>query len=111
MPDYVLRLFVAGHTADGDAALRNLEAVCAHDLDDRYRIEVIDVVEDPRAARASQVIATPTLVKSLPPPLRHIIGNLSNHDQVLVGLDLMPAPDGALDQAPNGTPTDDDGGD
>ncbi|WP_207148292.1 circadian clock KaiB family protein [Thiococcus pfennigii] len=95
MNDYVLRLFVTGRSASAATAIRNLERICREDLANRYRIEVIDVVEDPGEASAFEVFATPTLVKSLPPPLRRIIGDLSEHDEVLVGLDVTPVPDGA----------------
>lgn len=102
MTDYVLRLFVSGRTASAATAIRNLEQICAEDLANRYRIEVIDVVDDPSEASAAQVLATPTLVKCLPPPLCRLIGDLSDHERVLIGLEVVPAPGGARpgDQEP-----------
>jgi circadian clock protein KaiB len=83
-----LRLYVAGQTPKSLAALSNLKRICKEHLDGRYRIEVIDLVKNPSLAHGDQILAIPTLVRSLPIPIRKIIGDLSNTDRVLVGLDL-----------------------
>ncbi|GAB4534483.1 MAG: circadian clock KaiB family protein [Anaerolineae bacterium] len=85
-----LRLYVAGQTPKSLVALANLRAICEQHLQGRYTIEVIDLVENPRLARGDQIMAIPTLVRKLPPPLRKIIGDLSDTERVLVGLDLRP---------------------
>jgi circadian clock protein KaiB len=86
--EWILRLYVAGQSARSTAALRNLEAICEEHLAGRYRIEVIDLIKHPQLARGDQIVAVPTLVRHLPPPMKKIIGDLSNEDRVLVGLDL-----------------------
>lgn len=85
---WILRLYVAGNTARGSAALRNLEEVCEEHLAGRYRIEVVDLLRQPQLARGDQIVALPTLVRRLPPPMKKIIGDLSNQERLLVGLDL-----------------------
>jgi len=85
---WILRLYVAGNTARGSKALRNLEAVCEEHLSGRYRIEVVDLLKQPQLARGDQIVALPTLVRRLPPPMKKIIGDLSNQERLLVGLDL-----------------------
>ncbi len=85
-----LRLYVAGQTPKSLAAFANLKKFCEEHLAGRYRIEVIDLVEQPQLARGDQIFAVPTLVRKLPEPLRKIIGDLSNTEKVLVGLDLRP---------------------
>jgi circadian clock protein KaiC len=89
---YQLRLYVAGQTARAQSALRNLEAVCETHLRGKYRIEVVDLLVNPQLARGDQIIAVPTLVRQLPPPMKKIIGDLSNVERVLVGLDLRALP-------------------
>ena len=86
--EWILRLYVAGQSARSSAALRNLEAICEQHLAGRYRIEVIDLLKQPQLARGDQIVAVPTLVRHLPPPMKKIIGDLSNQERVLVGLDL-----------------------
>jgi len=86
--EWILRLYVAGQSARSAAALRNLEAICEEHLAGRYRIEVIDLLKQPQLARGDQIVAVPTLVRHLPPPMKKIIGDLSNEDRVLIGLDL-----------------------
>ena len=86
--EWILRLYTAGETTRSVAALHNLEAICEQHLAGRYRIEVIDLVQHPQLARGDQIVAVPTLVRRLPPPMKRIIGDLSDHDSVLVGLDL-----------------------
>lgn len=85
-----LRLYVAGQTPKSVAALRNLRHFCDEHLAGQYRIEVIDLVENPRLARSDQILAIPTLVRRLPQPIRKIIGDLSNSERVLVGLEIRP---------------------
>ena len=91
---YVLRLFLAGHTLRSRLALKDLKAICDKELGGHYRLEVVDVLEQPEMAERYHIFATPTLIKLLPPPLRRIIGDLSDRERVLVGLDLHPRPDG-----------------
>jgi circadian clock protein KaiB len=86
-----LRLYVAGQTPRAVAAFANLKKICEEHLDSRYRIEVIDLLKSPQLARGDQILAVPTLVRKLPVPVRKIIGDLSNTERVLVGLDLRPA--------------------
>lgn len=84
-----LRLYVAGQTPRSISALANLKKMCEEHLAGRYRIEVIDLVENPQRARSDQILAIPTLVRRLPEPMRKIIGDLSNKERVLVGLDVQ----------------------
>ena len=93
--EWILRLYVAGQSARAVAALRNLETICEEHLAGRYRIEVIDLLKQPQLARGDQIVAVPTLVRHLPPPMKKIIGDLSNEERVLVGLDLRPRRAGA----------------
>jgi circadian clock protein KaiB len=88
--EWILRLYVAGQSSRSAAALQNLEAICEENLAGRYRIEVIDLLKQPQLARGDQIVALPTLVRHLPPPVKKIIGDLSNKERVLVGLDLRP---------------------
>ena len=85
---YELRLYVAGQTPKSVLAFANLKQICEAHLQGRYAIEVIDLVETPQLARGDQIFAVPTLVRRLPEPIKKIIGDLSNTDRVLVGLDL-----------------------
>jgi len=85
-----LRLYVAGQTPKSLAAFSNLEKICQSHLNGRYRIEVIDLLEQPQLSRGDQILAIPTLVRKLPQPVRKIIGDLSDTERVLVGLDLRP---------------------
>ena len=85
-----LKLYVAGQTPKSVAALANLKKLCDEHLAGRYRVEVIDLVKNPQLARGDQILAIPTLVRRLPEPMRKIIGDLSNQDRVLVGLDVHP---------------------
>ena len=86
-----LRLYVAGQTPKSLAAFSNLKRICENHLKGRYRIEVIDLVEQPQLSRGDQIVAIPTLVRKLPVPVRKIIGDLSDTERVLVGLDLRAA--------------------
>jgi circadian clock protein KaiB len=87
-PEYQLRLYVAGQTPKSMTALENLKRYCEKHLKDKYLIEVIDLLEDPQLAEGDQILAIPTLVRHVPSPIRKIIGDLSNEEKVLVGLDL-----------------------
>jgi circadian clock protein KaiB len=87
---YELRLYVAGQTARSLAAFANLKQICEEHLKGRYRIEVIDLLVNPQLASGDQILALPTLVRKLPPPVKKIIGDLSNTERVLVGLNLRP---------------------
>lgn len=84
-----LRLYVAGQTPKSMSAVANLKRLCEEHLAGRYRIEVIDLVKNPQLARSDQILAIPTLVRRLPEPMRKIIGDLSNQERVLVGLDVQ----------------------
>jgi circadian clock protein KaiB len=91
-PDHwQLRLYVAGQTPKSVAAFSNLKSLCEEHLAGRYEIEVVDLLENPQLARGDQIVAIPTLVRKLPEPIRKIIGDLSNTERVLVGLQLRPA--------------------
>lgn len=85
-----LRLYVAGQTPNCVLAFRNLREICETHLTGKYRIEVIDLLKNPHLSRGDQILAIPTLVRKLPEPVRKIIGDLSNTERVLVGLDLRP---------------------
>src|SRR5262245_18010864 len=85
-----LRLYVAGQTPKSVAAIANLQRLCEEHLAGQYRIEVVDLVSNPQLARSDQILAIPTLVRRLPVPIRKIIGDLSNSERVLVGLELRP---------------------
>jgi circadian clock protein KaiB len=87
-----LRLYVAGQSVKCVAAVRNLNKFCEQHLAGRYRIEVVDLLENPRLALDDQILAIPTLVRRLPEPLRKVVGDLSNTERMLVGFDLRPAP-------------------
>jgi circadian clock protein KaiB len=88
--EYNLRLYVAGQTARSLHAFANLKKICEEHLAGRYKIEVVDLLQNPQLARGDQILALPTLVRKLPAPVRKIIGDLSNTERVLVGLDLRP---------------------
>jgi circadian clock protein KaiB len=88
--EFNLRLYVAGQTPKSLAAIANLKKICEENLAGRYRIEVIDLVVTPQLAAGDQIVAIPTLVRRLPPPLKRMIGDLSNTEKVIVGLDLRP---------------------
>lgn len=87
-PIYQLRLYVAGRTPKSVVAFKNLKQICEEHLSGRYEIEIIDLRQDPQLAHGDQILAVPTLVRRLPEPIKKIIGDLSNTERVLVGLDL-----------------------
>ena len=91
-PRYKLRLFITGSTPRSTAAIQNMRRICTERLEGNYDLEVIDVYQHPEATRDYQIVATPTLVKVLPEPLRKIIGDLSDRERVLAGLNLAPEP-------------------
>ena len=88
--EYQLRLYVAGQTAKSVLAFENLKRICETHLAGRYTIEVVDLLKNPTLAAGDQILAVPTLVRQLPEPIKKIIGDLSNEDRVLVGLDVKP---------------------
>ena len=90
-PEWDLRLYVAGQTPKSIAAFANLKRLCETHLAGRYNIEVIDLLENPQLARGDHIVAIPTLVRKLPEPMRKIIGDLSDTERVLVGLQLRPS--------------------
>ena len=90
IPRWNLRLYVAGQTPRSLSAFKNLKDICEQYLKGEYHIEVIDLMENPTLARGDQILAIPTLVRKLPQPIRKIIGDLSNTERVLVGLDIQP---------------------
>lgn len=89
---YNLRLYVAGQTPKSLLAIANLKRIVEENIAGRYTIEVIDLLENPALAAGDQILAVPTLVRHLPPPLKRIIGTLSDTERVLVGLDIVPVP-------------------
>jgi circadian clock protein KaiB len=87
-PSFVLRLYVAGTSARSTRAIQNAKQICEHYLPERYELEVIDIFQQPKLAKDDQILAVPTLIKRLPLPLRRFIGDLSDKDLLLVGLDV-----------------------
>jgi circadian clock protein KaiB len=85
---YLLRLFITGKTSKSEQCIANLQTICEKDLYGEYELEVIDVLERPQLAEDEKILATPTLIKKLPPPVRRLIGDLSDAEKVLLGLDL-----------------------
>jgi circadian clock protein KaiB len=95
LSSYLLKLYVRGGSVRADVAVANLQRICADQLRGQYQLEIIDVLAHPEQAEADKILATPTLIKQLPPPLRRIIGDLSDTERVLVGLEVRPDPAGA----------------
>ena len=87
---YLLRLYVAGATPKSTQAIMNIKKICEEHLSGRYDLEVIDIYQQPTLAKGEQIIAAPTLVKKLPPPLRRFIGSMADMERILVGLDVKP---------------------
>jgi circadian clock protein KaiB len=85
-------LYITGHTVKSDRAIRNMRRICEEELAGQYELVIIDVLERPQLAEDEKILATPTLIKALPPPLRRIIGDLSDTEKVLVGLDIRDGP-------------------
>ncbi|MBF0348385.1 MAG: circadian clock protein KaiB [Magnetococcales bacterium] len=86
---FLLKLYITGYTPRSERAIKNLRRICEQDLGGRYEMRVIDILEQPQLAEDEKILATPTLIKVLPPPLRRIIGDLSDTEKVLLGLDLL----------------------
>jgi circadian clock protein KaiB len=95
--EYVLRLYVSGQTPRSVLAIENMRRICTEHLSQRYSLEIIDIYLHPEACQQEQIIAAPTLIKVLPLPLRRIIGDLSNTEKVLLGLELRPRSDAPKD--------------
>jgi circadian clock protein KaiB len=87
---FQLKLYITGASARADMAIANLRRICEDELRGEYELEIIDVLEHPEAAEDDRILATPTLIKNLPPPLRRVIGDLSDKDKVLLGLEVRP---------------------
>ena len=85
---YLLKLYIAGKGARAEAAIANLRQLCEGELRGQYELEVIDILENPERAEQAKILATPTLIKQLPPPLRRVIGDLSDKEKLLLGLDV-----------------------
>lgn len=92
---YVLRLYVSGSSPRAQLAIDNLRRICEQELRGQYALEIIDVLENPQIAEDEKILATPTLIKQLPPPLRRVIGDLSDKEKVLLGLEVRPEPNRA----------------
>lgn len=90
MGTYILTLYVTGRTARAEVAIANLKRICEDQLEGEYELSIIDVLENPQLAEDEKILATPTLIKQLPPPLRRVIGDLSDTDKVLLGLNVVP---------------------
>ncbi|HJR68261.1 MAG TPA: circadian clock protein KaiB [Gemmatimonadaceae bacterium] len=90
LPRYVLRLYVTGTSPRAQVAIENLRRICEQDLRGQYDLEIIDVLAHPEVAESEKILATPTLIKQLPPPLRRVIGDLSDKEKVLLGLEVRP---------------------
>jgi circadian clock protein KaiB len=88
--DYLLKLYVTGRTPRSEKAIANLRRICDEELHGQYEMQIIDVLEHPQLAEDEKILATPTLIKRLPPPLRRVIGDLSDTEKVLLGLDVWP---------------------
>lgn len=91
-PRYVLKLYVTGSTPRSTRAIENMRRICAAELEGQYTLTVIDIYQHPEAAREQQIVAAPTLVRVLPEPLRRIVGDLSDREKVLAGLDVIAKP-------------------
>jgi circadian clock protein KaiB len=89
---YLLKLYVTGSSPRAETAIANLRRICEEDLSGEYELEIIDVLEKPEIAESDKILATPTLIKQLPPPLRRVIGDLSDKDKVLLGLEVRSTP-------------------
>jgi circadian clock protein KaiB len=89
MSDYLLKLYITGKSPRTDRAIANMRQICERELDNQYNLIIIDVLEQPELAEQAKIIATPTLIKELPPPLRRVIGDLSDKEKVLLGLDIV----------------------
>jgi circadian clock protein KaiB len=100
---YLLKLYVTGKTPKAEVAIANLRRICDEELQGKYELQIIDVLEHPQAAEDDKILATPTLIKRLPPPLRRVIGDLSDKHKVLLGLEVRPQPAASLEVQPQAT--------
>jgi circadian clock protein KaiB len=103
LPQYLLKLYVTGSNPRADLAVMNLRRICEEELAGQYELEIIDVLENPQLAEDERILATPTLIKQLPPPLRRVIGDLSDTEKVLLGLEVRsrtPTPSPAARPTP-----------
>ena len=91
MNKYLLKLYITGHTPRSERAIANLQRICEEELGGQYEMVVIDILERPQLAEDEKILATPMLIKQLPPPLRRVIGDLSDTEKVLLGLEVRPA--------------------
>ncbi|MCF8268273.1 MAG: circadian clock protein KaiB [Ignavibacteriales bacterium] len=89
MSKFLLKLYITGTTARSFKAIENLKKICGEEFNDKYDLQIIDVLESPQLAEDDKILATPTLIKILPPPMRMIIGDLSDREKVLLGLDIQ----------------------
>jgi circadian clock protein KaiB len=87
---YILRLYIAGSTRKSQDAIRNIKKICEEEMKGNYDLEVIDIYQQPELAKKEQLLAAPTLIKRLPLPLRRLVGDMSNKERVIVGLELLP---------------------
>jgi circadian clock protein KaiB len=87
---YVLRLYITGTTPRSQEAIRNIRKICEEELKGRYDLEVIDVYQQPELTKTEQILAAPTLIRKLPLPLRKLVGDMSNKEKVIIGLEIMP---------------------
>ncbi len=94
---YVLRLYITGSTPRSKEAIRNIRRICEEELEDRYDLEVIDVYQQPELAKKEQILAAPTLIRKLPLPLRKLVGDMSNKEKVILGLEIMPGKNAGKD--------------
>jgi circadian clock protein KaiB len=90
MNRYLLKLYITGYTPRSEQAIANLRRICEQELGGQYEMSIIDILERPQLAEDEKILATPTLIKALPPPLRRVIGDLSDTEKVLLGLDVVP---------------------
>ena len=97
MDKFHLKLYISGPTPRSENAIHNLRQLCEEHLPGRYEIEIIDILEHPQLAEDERILATPTLIKELPPPLRRLIGDMSEKDKVLVGLDIRTSKLNSID--------------
>ena len=90
MPKFLLKLYITGQTPKSERAIANIHRICEEEFKEKYELVIIDVLERPQLAEDEKILATPTLTKELPPPLRRVIGDLSDTAKVLLGLDIQP---------------------
>jgi circadian clock protein KaiB len=100
---YVLRLYVTGLTPNSTRAIANIKALCRNELAGRYDLQIVDIYQQPEVAKSEQIVAAPTLIKQLPLPLRRLVGDLSQKERVLLGLNLRPTSTQARGADPEGS--------